>query len=259
MKTTDAIISVKELSFYYPHGRDAILENITIDIYRNCVTMILGRNGSGKSTFMRCLAGMLPYHRGSIRIGGQEVKALHLSGQARLAGYLGQSHRPVFPFTVGDVVLTGRAGYIKFLPSQRDEQKVDETLAKIGIHALKNRIYTELSGGEQQLVMIARTLAQEPDILLLDEPTSHLDYVNQVEILTLLKRLAAEGLTIVIILHDPNMAFLYGDDFLFVHGRRVFREPTEKPWYSPILKQIYFERLDTIPCGDRAIIIPRPV
>ena len=108
------------------------------------------------------------------------------------------------------MVLTGRAGYIRFLPNQRDKLKVEETLKKNGIQSF-------------------------------------------------LKRLAIEDLTIVIILHDPYMAFLFGDDFLFVHGRQVFHEPAEKPWYNPILKQIFFEHIDTIPCGDRAIIIPKPV
>ncbi|MCU0287452.1 MAG: ABC transporter ATP-binding protein, partial [Acidobacteria bacterium] len=197
MKNTEPIISAQGLYFSYSHSAEPILENINIDIYANRLTIILGRNGVGKSTFLRCIAGMLPYTRGSIRIGGQELKELNLSAQARLVGYLGQSHRPVFPFTVEDVVLTGRACYIRFLPSEKDRLKVQETLEKIGIQSLKDRIYTELSGGEQQLVMIARTLAQEPDILLLDEPTSHLDYVNQVEILNLLRKLAGDGMAIV--------------------------------------------------------------
>ena len=118
-------------------------------------------------------------------------------------------------------MLTGRAAYVFSLPGRRDREKADQAIAEVGIEALRDRPYTELSGGERQLVMIARVLAQEPRVILLDEPLSHLDLANQVRFLRLVKKLTAGGLTVLAVLHDPNLAFLSGDHFVFLKDGRV--------------------------------------
>jgi iron complex transport system ATP-binding protein len=130
-------------------------------------------------------------------------------------------------------------------------------MEKVGILHLRNRNYTELSGGEQQMVMIARLLAQNPKILLLDEPTTHLDFVNQSQLLNLLKQLVGEGLTIVAVMHDPNLAFMFGDDFLFLKDKKVIRSgETMKAWDTEFLKTIYHGKLETIPHNGRALLVP---
>ena len=130
-------------------------------------------------------------------------------------------------------------------------------MEKAGILHLKNRNYAELSGGEQQLVMIARLLAQNPQILLLDEPTTHLDFTNQSHLIKLLKKLVKEGLTIIAVIHDPNLAFLFGDDFLFVKDKKVIRaDESSTAWDIDFLKTIYHENIQSIPYNGRALLVP---
>ncbi|MFN8207938.1 MAG: ATP-binding cassette domain-containing protein [Bacteroidales bacterium] len=130
-------------------------------------------------------------------------------------------------------------------------------MEKAGILHLRKRRYTELSGGEQQLVMIARVLAQNPQILLLDEPTTHLDFCNQSHLLELLKKLTHQGLTVVAVLHDPNLAFLFGDDFLFASEGKIVRTDNKvNAWDLEFLKSIYNGKIRTIPYNGRAFLIP---
>ena len=157
---------------------------------------------------------------------GKDLNRLSLSERGKLIGFLPQFHNPVFPFTVREVVLTGRAAYVFSQPGRRDREKADQAIAEVGIEELRDRPYTELSGGERQLVMIARVLAQEPRVILLDEPLSHLDLANQVRFLGLVKKLTAGGLTVLAVLHDPNLAFLSGDHFVFLKDGQV-RETAE--------------------------------
>ncbi len=249
-----AAITVSDLSFAY--GGHIVLEHVDIEIFPGLLTMCLGRNGAGKSTFMRLIGGMLPSKLGAVKLGKTQIADLSFRERARKVSYLSQMHQPVFPFTVTDVVLTGRAGHVSFIPKKRDRDIALEMIGKVGISHLQDRYYTELSGGEQQMVMIARSLAQEPEILLLDEPTSHLDFNNQVNILSLLKKLVADGLTVVAVLHDPNMSLLFGDDFLFVHEGDVVRDHDNDPWDSPILKKIYPGNVTSIPYKGRALVVP---
>ncbi len=255
MGQIDKAILVRNLSFAYKDT--LILSKVNTDIEIGKLSFILGKNGSGKSTFLRIIAGLLPYHAGNVYILGKENSKLSVAERAKIIGFLNQQHKAVFPFTVEEVVLTGRAGYINFLPKEKDRRAAFIALEKVGITHLQKRIYTELSGGEQQLVMIARVLAQEPKILLLDEPTAHLDFINQAHLLTLLKKLTNEGLTIVSVLHDPNLAFLYGDDFLFIKDYQVIRAPNNtSSWSTEFLRTIYQNNIDAIPYNGRALLIP---
>ena len=255
MGQVNKAISVNNLSFAYNGSH--VLNEVNTDIEAGKLTFILGKNGGGKSTFLRILAGLLPYQTGVVHIWGNDNSKLSYTERAKIIGFLNQQHKAVFPFTVEEVVLTGRAGYITFIPKESDKQAAYNAIEKIGITHLRNRIYTELSGGEQQLVMIARVLAQNPKILLLDEPTSHLDFSNQSHLLALLKKLANEGLTIVAVLHDPNLAFLYGDDFLFVKDKQVIRSADNiDAWNTDFLRTIYHYNIEAIPYNGRALLVP---
>jgi iron complex transport system ATP-binding protein len=255
MEQLNKAIRVTGLSFAYEGY--AVLQDVNVEIETGKLTFILGRNGSGKSTFLRILAGLLPIQQGIATVFGADSKTLSHIQRARIMGFLNQQHKPVFPFSVEDVVLTGRVGFVKYIPGKSDRQAVLLAMEKAGILHLKSRKYTELSGGEQQLVMIARVLAQEPKILLLDEPTSHLDFCNQSHLLSLLKKLSTEGLTVVAVLHDPNLAFVYGDDFLFAKDNQIIRaSDSMNAWDLPFLKTIYHGNLKTVPYNGRALLIP---
>lgn len=248
-------ISVQNLSFSY--GRLPVLHSVSLDAPEGRFSVILGRNGSGKSTLLGLIAGILPYRTGRIVVAGHDLSSLTLGEKARLIGYLPQFHNPVFPFTVEDVVLTGRASYIFALPGRKDRAKTDEVIEKVGIRHLQRRPYSELSGGERQLVMIARVLAQEPKVILLDEPLSHLDLANQVRLLSLIKELVASGLTVVAVLHDPNIAFMWGDFFILIKDGAIRQlDHGENPWDASTIMDLYGVTVATLSYRDRALVIP---
>jgi iron complex transport system ATP-binding protein len=250
-----AAIKVERLHFSY--GGKPILKGVDLTVPERKFTVVLGRNGSGKSTLLRVMAGLAESKQGRVEFLGADLKQLSTSRRAKIVGYLPQQHRPVFPFLVEDVVLTGRASYVTLVPGKEDRGKALEAMDQAGITHLAGRAFTELSGGEQQLVMIARVLAQEPRIVLLDEPTAHLDFVNQARLLGLIRELVHSGLTVVAVLHDPNAAFLYGDQFLFLRDGLI--EPlgtSDQPWDSRFLKTVYGIELLAVPYLDRALIVP---
>jgi len=255
MKTA---ICLESVSFRYGSGCPDVLQDINLKFVEGRFTVLLGRNGSGKSTLLKVIAGFIEPSRGSVEMMGKNIQKLTLTDRARFLGYLPQFHRPVFPFSVEDVVLTGRASHVRFTPGERDRAKVFSALDKVGIYDLRKRAFTELSGGEQQMVMIARVLAQEPEIILLDEPTAHLDLTNQTRILRFLKDLAGSGFTIVAVLHDPNSAFLHGDDFVFLKdGQIESLLPGQAPWESGRLSSVYGLDLEVVSHGARALVLPK--
>ena len=248
-------IQVSNLSFAY-NGIE-VLGNINFDIEAGKLCFILGQNGCGKSTLLKILAGIAGIQAGTVKFFGSNSSAYSYSERARVLGFLNQRHEAVFPFTVEDVVLTGRAAWVKFIPGESDKKAAQQALEKAGIRHLAKRCYTELSGGEQQLVMIARLLAQNPRILLLDEPATYLDLPNQSHLFKLLKTLVSEGLTVITVVHDPNLAFVFGDDFLFIKDKKVIRSGNSyQPWDTEFLSSIYDNRLVTIPYNGRALLVP---
>jgi len=210
MAVTDALVRVRAASFQY--GRREILSNLSLDVHPGEILSVLGPNGCGKTTLLRCIAGALTPSSGSIEIGGDDVHALALPARARRIGFLFQDHAPSFPFAVRDVALMGRAPHLGFLGfhGPRDRAFADEALERVGILHLRDRPYTRVSGGERQLVLLARILVQEPDVILLDEPTAHLDLRNQVLTLRTVRSLAADGMTMIMTTHDPNHALWFG-------------------------------------------------
>lgn len=215
----EAAISIVGLSHRY--GNRSILEGIDLTIAAGRFSVVLGRNGCGKSTLFRLIAGFEPLASGRVCLFGRPLQSMHVRERADLLGFMAQQHRAVFPFTVSDVVLTGRAGRVRFSPGEKDRKAVDAALDRIGIAHLALRFFPELSGGEQQLVMLARVLAQEPRIILLDEPISHLDLAYQARVMALLRSLCDDGYTVVAILHDPNLATLYADRLLCLSRGRI--------------------------------------
>ena len=248
-------ISINKLSYGYT--KKNVLENISVQIPKGLFTVIMGQNGSGKSTLLKLISGLLHPSHGDIYIDDKMLRTLSNRKKAHLIGFLGQQHRAIFPFTVEEVVMTGRAAFIGIVPKLSDKIMVEESIEKVGISHLKKRFYTDLSGGEQQLVMIARLLAQQPKILILDEPISHLDFNNQLRIIQLIKQLANEGITVVATLHDPNNAFLFGDFFLFVHEKKVITDEINEPWNNPLIHKIFHDEIELIPYKEKFFIFPK--
>jgi iron complex transport system ATP-binding protein len=204
------LIEVRGASFAYVAGRP-VFESLDLDVYPGEVLTVLGVNGCGKSTLLRCIGGALRLERGVVRLGGDDLAALSPLVRARRIGFLFQDHVASFPFTVLDVATMGRTPYLGHFgtPSAHDVALAEEALDTMGMLDLKARPYTHLSGGERQLVLLSRTLAQQPQVILLDEPTSHLDLANQVRCLDTIRRLARQGITMIVTTHDPNHALVF--------------------------------------------------
>lgn len=204
----DNLLDVKGISFSYDD--ETIFSDICFSINKGDVLCILGPNGTGKTTLIKCLNGLHDIDSGEILINGENMKKLSFKQISKHIGYIPQSHVSSFPFKVFDVVLMGRAPYLNLTDSPKEEDKkiALDALKTLGIDDLMDKEYTNLSGGERQLVFLARVLCQKPDILILDEPTSHLDFGNQIKLLEIIDNLAKSGLAIIMSSHFPDHAFL---------------------------------------------------
>ena len=232
-------IHIKKLSFAY--GKDIILNDVNMSFPEGKLSVILGRNGSGKSTLFNIIAGLEKKYNGSVLIGETERRDWKVGRANSLKlGFLNQFHQTTFPFSVVDVILTGRASFSRFSPSKEDFEAVEQILDRFNLTHLKDKPYTSLSGGERQLVLLCRVLVQQPDLLLLDEPTNHLDLKYQIAVLQAAKELVKEGTTVLCVMHDPNMAYLFGDQFyLMKDNRLVDLHGLEQEQVRELLEQTY--------------------
>jgi len=232
-------IHIKNLSFAY--GKDTILRDLNVSFPEGKLSVILGRNGSGKSTLFNVIAGLEKHYQGSVLIGETERRNWKVGkSNALKLGFLNQFHQTTFPFKVADVILTGRASFSRFSPRREDFEAVDAILEKFNLAHLKHKSYTSLSGGERQLVLLCRVLVQQPDLLLLDEPTNHLDLNYQVAVLQTAKELVKEGTTVLCVMHDPNMAYLFGDHFYLMQDNTlVDLQGMNREQVRKVLEQTY--------------------
>ncbi|MCL1977070.1 MAG: ABC transporter ATP-binding protein [Candidatus Bathyarchaeota archaeon] len=203
-------LTVNNLSFGYAGG--SILKNVDLNVGLGELVAIVGPNGSGKSTLLKCINRILKTKPNSILIDGQDTSKLTIKELSKLMGYVPQTSISAFPFTVFDVVMMGRKPYVHWSIGERDNDIVFQMMTLLGIDHLAMRQFSELSGGEQQKVIVARALAQQPQILLLDEPTSSLDIRHQLEILCILKGLTqSKGHAVIVSIHDLNLASRFCD------------------------------------------------
>ena len=214
-----SLLEIDGLAYAYP-GRP-VLRGVSFAVERGERFGILGPNGSGKSTLVRLLSRILRPTAGTIRLGGADLAAVPLRELARRIAVVPQETSLDFPFSVLEVVLMGRAPHLGGLglEGDRDVAAAERAMSEAGVAELAGRPFQELSGGEKQRVVIARALAQEPELLLLDEPTTFLDIKHEVAIFDLLADLSSErGITVVVVLHDLNLAALYCERLAFLRG-----------------------------------------
>ena len=220
-------MEVTELSFSY--GDHAVLRNVSFRADYGEFLSVLGPNGVGKSTLFRCMLGLLTPSRGMTEIDGTAISELSAAELSRRIAYIPQSHSPVFNYSVYDMVLMGTTAQLgKFSsPGEAQHRQASDALERLGIAALKERGYRSLSGGERQLVLIARAIAQQARILLMDEPSSSLDLGNRIRVMETVRRLTGDGYAVIQSTHDPDQTYLYSDQILALYGGEVLA------WGSP--------------------------
>ncbi len=192
------------------YGSRIIVKDISMSVESGEIVCLLGPNGVGKTTFFKTVLGFLKLAGGEICLDGENISKWSQKRLATVVGYVPQAHTPPFPFSVMDVVLMGRTAHLGVFasPSRKDMEIAEEALESLNITFLRNKIYTEISGGERQMVLVARALAQQPEILIMDEPTSNLDFGNQIRVLEQIRKLSKAGLGVIMTSHFPNHVFL---------------------------------------------------
>lgn len=203
------ILEVENLSYHYHDGR-TIFHDVSFQIDKGEILSILGTNGAGKSTLLNCIANLFRPVSGKIRLNGESMSGMKLDEVAKFIGYVPQIHTPAYAYTVREFVVMGRTPYIGAFrtPSKEDYIIAEEALEKMKITHLMDKAYTEISGGERQQAMIARVIAQKPKIILMDEPTAHLDYGNQYRLVQMISDLANEGYGMIMTTHNPEHAII---------------------------------------------------
>lgn len=217
-------LQVEDLAFGY--GRRIVGSGVSFGLASGEILCLLGPNGGGKTTLLKTLLGLLPPRAGTIRLDGSDLSRLSRTRIAQAMAAVPQAHAAHFPFTVRDMVLMGRASRLGpfAAPGPSDAAAAERALATLGIGHLAGAVYTEISGGERQLALIARALSGAPRLLVMDEPTASLDFGNQARVLGQIRRLAQAGIAVLFSTHDPGHALLCADRVIALHAGRLAAE-----------------------------------
>jgi len=235
------ILSIRNAGFAY-NGQDFVWESINLEVEEGMCLCLLGPNGCGKTTLFNCITGSYPLKTGAIYLKGRDIRSYSVTELARTIGIVFQEHNATFPYTSLEVVRMGRTPHLGIFetPSRKDTELALSIMEELGIAHLADKSYTHISGGERQLVLIARTLCQGTRIILFDEPTSHLDYKNQAMVLRTISQLARKGLTILMTSHSPNHVWKIGTHAaLLGHRGMVAQGPVEEVMTEENLSRTY--------------------
>lgn len=258
---TEALFRLENLDFLY--GSYAALKDLSLSVFRGEIVGLLGPNGAGKTTLLKLLGGLHRHSGGKAWFASRPLRLWDRRAFARKVAYLPQQARVLFPFTAREVVLMGRLPHQTgtFFESAHDRARVSEALELTGCTELADRYFQDLSGGEQQLICLASALAQDPEVLLLDEPTAFLDLRHQLQILEILEALhSQQSVTMVLVTHDLNIAQALCTRLVFLKAGRLVREvwdPEDHPVAPDLIEEVFDVRADRIPdAGIRLHVRP---
>lgn len=231
------ILSTDQIDFSYPQLE--VLKSVTFSVKEGECLAILGTNGAGKSTLLKCLNRILIPKSGAVYLNGQDTASFESNSLARSIGYVAQKQKNTRT-TVFDAILLGRKPYIKWDAGQKDIDIVEDIVSTLDLKDYGMRYTDELSGGELQKVMIARALAQQPRILLMDEPTSNLDLKNQLDVISIIRGIVEkQKISAVVTMHDLNLALRFADKFLFLKEGRLFAFGGAEVMTEKIIKEVF--------------------
>lgn len=254
---SSAIVELREVCFGYGARQVPVLHGVDLRVPSGSAMAILGPNGAGKSTMFHLILGMLSPQKGQILFEGKPRSEWPRSRLSRFMALVPQSEYVPFEFSLLDYVLLGRAPHLSVLqtPSKDDIRQALDALERVGLGAYWQRSAPALSGGERQLAMLARALAQTPRVLLLDEPTSHLDLSNRGRVLEILRQLVAQKVTLIFTTHDPNLALSLADQVVLMRSGKVLAVgPAAMTLTGASLTSLYGARVEVHEAGDRKVI-----
>lgn len=263
-----ALVEITGIGFSY--GENDVLSDISFGVGKGEVFLLLGPNGCGKTTLLDCILGTLPPKAGAITVNGTLASRFRPGELAKFISYVPQRHESSFPYTVLQMVLMGRAAYtgIFSAPNPADRALAEAAMDAVGISHLIKRPYTRLSGGEGQLVLIARALAQHTPVIVMDEPTAHLDFKNELLVLETIARLVKDRqLAVIMATHFPNHAFFFENNAvptvvaLLKNGHFLEQGPPEKVLRAESIKELYGIHAEIVSFqtgrqGDRKQVVP---
>lgn len=253
-------LDIRGLSFSY--AGSPVLHDISLTVRPGQICGLLGPNGSGKSTLFRCCMGFLHPEKGQVHVRGVNIAHMRPAELARHVAYVPQEHRQPFPFAVRDMVLMGRSPHMDgwFHLKRRDRDMAEKAMERIGIAHLADVSCNQLSGGQRQLVLIARAMAQQTPLILLDEPTSALDFSNQLAVWQVLREVAKQGVAILVCCHDPNHILWFCDTAAVLYRGRIFSQgPVHEAVTEEILQHIYGPQCVRISTDNMDMVCPRRI
>jgi len=253
----DSILTFREVTFGYDPRR-AALSRLSLEIPAGSVTAILGPNGAGKTTLLHLMLGWLKPQSGKILLNGLPLREYSPRVKSQWMGLVPQSEYIPFEYSVLEFVLFGRTPYLHPLemPSQADYRVAFEVLQQVGIMDLRGRALTTLSGGEKQLVLVARALAQRPRILLMDEPSNHLDLANKSRLLSLMRELHNAGVTLLLTTHEPEVATAIATHVVLMSQGRLFQSgPVDQVFTGENLSAAYGLSLEVHRLNGHRIVL----
>ena len=251
-------LSVQNISFSY--GSNQVLQDISFEINKGEFWAVIGPNGVGKSTLFRCILGLLQPANGSVSIDGRDINTMSRKVLAQRIAYIPQIHRPVFGYSVRDTVLMGTTRYLSAFeqPKAAQVEKANSVLRMLEMEDIAEKNYATLSGGQQQMVLIARALAQDAEILVMDEPTSALDYGNQMKILALLSTLAQRGYSVVVSTHNPQHALDFSEKTLaLAPDKSSVQGRAEEVIEKELMLRLYNMEVEFVSAEGRKILVPQ--
>ena len=254
------MLQIRNVTFKY--SQKPVLNNISFSVDKGTLCGLFGPNGSGKTTLFKCCLNFLKLQEGSISINRKEISGQPVEEMAKEVAYVPQEHKPPFPYLAREIVLMGRTPHLRgfFGLKNKDKKASLDAMDEVGVLALADEPYNQLSGGQRQMVLMARALAQNPPLLLLDEPTSALDFQNQIKIWNLMRDIVEDGKTILACSHDPNHVAWFCDSAVVISDSHIIAEGDPDTIINEdLLDDLYHDTCSVTAKDGIPIILPKSV